>query len=52
MKKTFAVQFLHGKAVIIDPKDNFSVLAYPTQEVDGIFFIGNYRKSIPKFDEN
>ena len=50
VNKNIAVLFLPGKAVLIDLEDNFAVLGYATQEEDGLFYIDDFQKTVPKSD--
>ena len=42
-----AVLFLPGKAILIDIKDNNSVLGYSKQDSDGLYYIEDHQDEYP-----
>lgn len=41
---------MHAKAILIDVEDNFAILGYAKPEEDGLFYMEDFHKLVPKFD--
>ena len=47
VSKNIGVLFLPGKAVLVDLKDEYSILGYGSQDEDGLFYISDKQTEIP-----